>query len=32
MTARKRRIYSPELKAKEAIAALKGDNSLAELA
>ena len=32
MTRRKRRNHSPELKAKVAIAALKGDKTLAELA
>ena len=32
MTRRKRRNHSPELKAKVAIAALKGDKTLGELA
>ncbi|TXI72445.1 MAG: transposase, partial [Dechloromonas sp.] len=32
MTRRKRRNHSPEFKAKVAIAALKGDKTLAELA
>jgi transposase-like protein len=32
MTRRKRRIHSPEFKAKVVIAALKGDKTLAELA
>ena len=32
MTRRKRRNHSPELKAKVAIAALRGDKTLAELA
>ena len=32
MTRRKRRNYSPEFKAKVAIAAIKGDKTLAEMA